>query len=468
MASALCLPAHYNTDLSMTRLLLLFLLAVPTAITAQDRSAEVADSLARDYVARGEAPSVAVALVRGADTVLFTAHGSADLEHDVAATTASVYRIGSVTKQFTAVAVMQLMEQGKLTLDDSIATHIDSLPAAWRGVTVRQLLNHTSGIPSYTDLGSEWQSRWGESMRPAQLLELTADRPMDFAPGSDWKYDNTGYVLLGMLVEKLAGRSWGSDLTARLTKPLGMTDTRNCLGVAVVPHRVRGYEKLGNGWINTPYLSMTQPYAAGAMCSSIGDMVRWNRALHTGQLLSAESYAMMITPTGAATESQYGFALVVDSVAGHAMITHGGGINGFLTANAWIPGAQLSVTVLTNAGSGDPATLLRNLVLAALGAPLSVAELAMPLDQESRSLYIGEYQLTIGGAARKFTIAAADNGITGQLQGQGPIPLVHLGDHTFGAEFDPSLRLTFTIEDGRATKVVLRQRGARFEGQRAR
>lgn len=356
---------------------LLLLTLFPPAIAAQALPTpvavrRVADSLAKAFVANGGAPSVAIAVVRGRDTLAFGAWGTADLENGVAATPRSVYRVGSVTKQFTAAAVMQLMEQGKVRLDDSIGSHLATLPPAWRGVTVRQLLNHTSGIPSYTDLGEPWFRRFGEAMSTDTLVALTAALPLRFPPGTKWSYNNTGYVLLGMLIEKLTGRSWAEDLRERFAKPLGLEDTQNCLTEPLIPRRAHGYERGKDGWMNTQFLHMSQPYAAGAVCSTIGDMVRWNRALHGGQVVSAESYALMTTPAGAAAQGAlpYGFGLGRVTMGERVVITHGGGIPGFITANSWIPSLQLSITVLTNSGSAKSDDLLRMLARAAVGAPL--------------------------------------------------------------------------------------------------
>lgn len=428
----------------------------------------IADSLAQAFVASGSSPSVAIGLVRGVDTIEMKAWGLADIEQNVSATEHSVYRIGSVTKQFTAAAIMQLVEQGKVRLDDSIATYLPVLPLLWHQVTVRQLLNHTSGIPSYTSLGPKWRRRWGEEMTPDTLIALTAGDTMWFAPGSNWRYDNTGYVVLGMLIEKITGRSWGTDMTERFFKPLGLTDTRECLVTPIIPRRARGYEKDGEAWENTAYLAMSQPYAAGSLCSTVGDLARWNRALHTGHVVASASYALMTTPEGAADKSspRYGFGLIPDTLAGRPIITHGGGIHGFITGNAWVPSVQLSVTVLTNSGSAHADDLLAQLVRAALGVPLSQPPKTVPLARAERTRYAGIYSLALPEGARDFTIAEQGDGLTGQLSGQGAIPLIYYGNHTFGASFDPSLRLIFTIEADRATKLMLLQGGGQFEGTR--
>lgn len=449
------------------------LLLLPAALAAQDLPSvatvhHLADSLARDFVATGGAPSVAIGLVRGNDTILLAAYGKSDLENDVAATAHSVYRIGSVTKQFTSSAVMQLVEQGKVKLGDSVGTYLTTLPASWRGITVRLLLNHTSGIPSYTDLGAPWRKRWGEEMTPDTIIALVATKAMDFPAGTKWSYNNTGYIILGMLIEKITGHTWADDLDSRFVKPLGLTDTRNCPTEALIPRRAHGYEKNDDGtWGNTPFLAMSQPYAAGAMCSTVGDLVRWNRALHTGKVVSASSYAAMTTPEGAANATpRYGFGLMRDSIAGRDAVIHGGGINGFITANAWLPSAELSVTVLTNSGSAKSGTLMLKLARAAVGVPLETPVVARVLPEAERGQYLGVYALELPGGARDFAVTADSAGLVGQLAGQGPNPMSYLGDRVFGVSFDSTVRITFTIEGDRATSFVLAQQGARYTAKR--
>jgi D-alanyl-D-alanine carboxypeptidase len=457
----------------MRHLIAAIVVSLPAALPAQTLPAattvsRVVDSLGAAFVAGNRAPSVAIAVVRGRDTIALKAWGLADVEQEVSATARSVYRIGSVTKQFTAAAVLQLAQQGKLRLDDSIATHLAGLPAPWRRVTVRQLLNHTSGIPSYTDVGERWRRRWGEEMTPDSLLAFTASDTMWFAPGTQWRYDNTGYVLLGMLIEKISGRKWGMDLTERFAKPLGLTDTRDCQNEPIIPRRVRGYENEGNGWINTPYLAMSQPFSAGAMCSTVGDLARWNRALHTGKVVSPALYTLMITPEGAAAKNAfaYGFGLGRDTIAGQPVITHGGGIHGFISGNAWVPGSELSVTVLTNSGGAPAGELLKQLVRAALGVPLERRPPLVPLSAAERGRYVGVYSLALPNGARDFTIADAGDHLTAQLAGQEAIAILHFGNHTFGADFDPTIRLVFTLEGSTATKLILHQGGGDFPGVR--
>ena len=392
--------------------------------------------------------------------------GTADLENNVPATAQSVYRIGSVTKQFTAAAVMQLVEQHKIQLDDSIGTYLRTLPSAWRGVTVRELLNHTSGIPSYTDIGERWVRRWGEEMSPDTLVALTASDSMWFKPGTKWRYDNSGYVVLGMLVEKLSGKSWADNVIDRFAKPLGLNNTGNCATSPIIPHRVHGYQLNSGSWENATYLAMSQPYAAGALCSTVGDLAKWDYDLGTGKVVSAASYAQMTTPTGAAMASHYGFGLEQSALADHVMITHNGGINGFVASNSWFPADQLAVVVLTNSEAAKADALMLQVARAALGVPLLQGHKRVALTAEQLARYVGVYSLKLGGTPRDFTVSVRDGTLYAQLAGQSASAVIPYGNDSFGASFDPDAILTFYFTDGKATKVVLNQNGGTFEGLR--
>jgi len=429
--------------------------------------ARTVDSLAKDFVATHGAPAVSIGVFRGGDTLALGGWGKADIENDVAATPRSVYRIGSITKQFTSAAVMKLVEGGTVKLDDSIGTYLPALPAAWRGVTVKELLNHTSGIPSYTDVGPRWQRRWGEEMTPDTLVALTANDPMWFKAGSSWRYDNSGYVVLGMLIEKVVGHPWAQEINERFAKPLGLPDTRNCPTGDIIMRRASGYEPGPNGtFTNSVYLAMSQPYAAGAMCSTVVDLGRWNRALATGKVVSPESYKLMTTPTGAATTAKYGFGLGRDTMATHTVISHGGGIPGFITANAYFPDEDISITVLTNSGAARSDRLLAQVARATFGVPLKRQPPRVAISAADRARYVGVYALQLGGTPRDFTIFEKDGELYSQLQGQGPIALIPFGNHVFGVDFDPDLRVTFTVENGKATKMALLQNGRTSEGVR--
>ncbi|TMI76533.1 MAG: beta-lactamase family protein [Bacillati bacterium ANGP1] len=197
--------AHYLLPLAL--LFVPEIGAIAQARPAANRVRTIVDSLAHAYLDARRSPGLSIEVVRGRDTLVRAGYGFADLEQRVAASPSTLYEIGSITKQFTAAAVMRLVEAGRLRLDDSIAAYLGDLPLPWRRVSVRQLLNHTSGIPSMTDIGERWVRRWREDMPTDSLVALTARDSMWFAPGTNWRYDNTGYLLLGILLDRVTGET---------------------------------------------------------------------------------------------------------------------------------------------------------------------------------------------------------------------------------------------------------------------
>jgi D-alanyl-D-alanine carboxypeptidase len=447
---------------------------VPIAASAQRPSraalASTVDSLVANALAEGPVAGMSVAVVRGKDTVVMKGYGFADVENDVPATAQTVYRIGSITKQFTAAAVMQLVEQNKLALDDSIGKHLPTIPAGWRGVSLRQLLNHTSGIPSYTSAGPRWTTRMRVDLPHDTLIGIVAGDSMDFAPGSQWRYNNTGYYLLGMLVERITGRSYADDVRERLAAPLRLRATMYCEIRPIIKRRAQGYQ-VGpdDKLVNAEPLSMTQPFAAGALCSTVGDLVAWQRALAAGRVVKPASYAAMTTPEGVAVGSHYGFGLASETVEGRARVQHGGGINGFNSMLIYFPADTLSIAVLGNTNGPWVDRIANNIARAALGLPLTASPprlLDLATTAEERARFAGTYSLKLpNGRTLTLRVFERDGKLLAQGDGQNEIPLRYQGNSTFGASFDRSMRLTFAPGTP-SPKLTLLQGGATIEGPR--
>jgi D-alanyl-D-alanine carboxypeptidase len=451
-------------------------LAQDAGRTAADRPRVVRtiDSLATAALRDGPIAGLSVAVVRGSDTLVMKGYGYADLEHDVAATAHTVYRIGSITKEFTAAAVMQLVEQGRIGLDDSLAKHLPDVPAAWRPVTIRQLLNHTSGIRSYTSAGPKWAAVRRLDMSPDSILGLVRGDTLDFAPGTRWLYNNSGYMLLGLVIEKVSGRPYGEYVTERLFTPLGLSSTLYCESRPLIKHRADGYEPVGNRFVNAEFLSMTHPFSAGALCSSVRDLVKWQRALAGGRVVSAASYGRMSTPdtVRGGRRLNYGFGLMADTLGSHRMVYHGGGINGFVSDAAHFAEDSLTVVVLSNTLPSNPAALGRNIARAVLGIPL-VAPRArprdLPLTAQERARYLGTYTLKLpNGNTLALRVFEQDGLLLSQATNQPTIRLYSQGNHAFSVDFDPNARLTFTVEGDRATRLTLLQGGASMVGERVK
>lgn len=444
-------------------------------VHAQQRPSRAAlqrtvDSLAANALADGPVAGMSVAVVRGKDTIVMKGYGLADVENEVPATAQTVYRIGSITKQFTAGAVLQLIEQNRLSLDDTIGKFLPTIPAPWRGVPIRQLLNHTSGIPSYTSAGPRWFSKMRLDLSHDSLLAIIAADSMDFARGSQWRYNNTGYYLLGMLIEKVTGRSYAEVVRDQLVTPLGLRATMYCETRALIKRRAQGYqptpdEKL----VNADPLSMNQPFAAGALCSTVGDLVAWQRALAAGRVVKSSSYAAMTTPEGVAKGRGYGYGLSVDTLGGRSRVQHGGGINGFNSMLQYYPSDTLSIAVLVNTNGPWADRVANNIARAALGVPLvaSPARLAeLATTAEERARFAGTYRLVLpNGRTLNLRVFERDGKLMAQGDGQGEIPLLYQGNSTFGASFDRSMRLTFAPGTP-APRITLLQGGATIDGPR--
>lgn len=325
-----------------------------------DPDAELAariDALVEQHLEDAPAASAAVAVVRGADTVVLRGYGYADVASRRLAGPDTRYEIGSITKQFTAAAILRLAEERRLSLDDDVSRWVPQFPLQGRRVTLRQLLNHTSGIRSYTS-DPEAARFWSREVPPDSIIAVVANDPFDFEPGSAWRYNNTGYVLLGMVIERVTGQSYATYLDEQFFRPLGLTRTRYC------PARetrdtsyARGYSSYGSGSFQAAmHISMSHAYAAGALCSTARDLVKWQRALHGGLVLSASSYQAMVTPeslTGGGSLT-YGYGLFVGMLGPYEMLQHGGGIPGFTTFQLYVPERTLSVVVLTNTDARAP------------------------------------------------------------------------------------------------------------------
>jgi len=347
--------------------------AGPSSTEAQqaDRARVVAvlDSLARAHAADSLVAGVAVAVVLRGDTLLLGGYGLADLEWEVPMATDAVFEIGSVTKQFTAAAVLRLVEEGKLDLEADLTTYLPDYDTQGRRIPLRRLLDHTSGIKGYTEMPvfGEYMVR---SLPRDSLVARFEAVPLEFEPGTVLIYNNSAYFLLGLIVEKVSGEPYEEYVERRLFQPLGMSRSSYCDQDAVVTRRAHGYDQGPGGLQQKRYLDHTWPYAAGSLCSTAGDLVRWNQALHGGEVLSAASYQDMTTPDPLVdgTPVRYAMGLMVFDDNGRRAITHGGGINGFLSDAWYYLDEDLTVVVLQNsAGRRGPGQLARGLVEAVIG-----------------------------------------------------------------------------------------------------
>ncbi|HEY4215566.1 MAG TPA: serine hydrolase domain-containing protein, partial [Gemmatimonadaceae bacterium] len=426
------------------------------------------------------APSAAFAVIRGTDTLAYGAYGLANVDASRAPTATTIYEIGSNTKQFTSAGIMKLVEQGKVKLDDDLSKYVPQFPLHGMHVSIRQLLTHTSGIHDYTS-SPAWQKVWNDVLSPDAIIKFVAADSFDFAPGTAYRYDNTGYVLLGMVIEKVTGQKYAHYVDAQFFKPLGLKQTSYCPSKTSDPAFALGYSKGANGaTTRAQFMDLSQPFAAGALCSTVGDFAKWQRALASGRVVSPASYALMSTADtlNSGRKINYGFGLVPGVIDGHKTVSHTGGIPGFATAAAYVADDSLSVVVFTNYDRESPQRLVQNLLRVAYGeepmrAPpprgAAATQAAAPsLSPADRDAILGNYTLQLpGGQALPIKFFLDGARLMAQAQGQDANEIRYLGNYSFGVAFDPALRFTFTIEGGKATKVTLLQGGGTIEGPRA-
>ena len=316
-------------------------------VTAQPlRADDLAEALTKHMAAAAEKDgfSGSVLVTKDGQPLLSQGYGFANREYEIRNTPQTKFRIGSVTKQFTAMAVMILQERGKLKVDDPISKYLDDAPQAWDGITIHHLLCHTSGIPSYTGF-PQMMSR---TVRlPATVDEVIAtfkDKTLEFQPGEQFAYSNSGYHVLGKIIEKASGQDYETFLREAILQPLELNDTGYDHAATLLPRRASGYSRTPKGLTNAPYIDMSWPYAAGAIYSTVEDLARWDQALSSGKLVGPESYQAMYTPV----KQNYGYGWTIRQRDGHQEISHNGGIHGFSSSLVRYPADKVCVVVLSN------------------------------------------------------------------------------------------------------------------------
>ena len=353
--------------------LCLALLLAPMASLARgvaEVPTEAVDDLMRRHIQSRHIPAASVAVVSQGRLLLARGYGTADLESGADADEHTVYELASITKQFTAAAVLLLAEEGKISLDDRITRVLEGLPEAWEAVTVRHLLQHTSGIASNAALPELVDEKdYGQR----EFIDIVAGRPLDFEPGTQWAYSNTGYFLLGMLIEKTSGLPYGEFLAQRIFHPLGMASTRMNDRGLVIPRRAAGYALDKAELRNDLRVSPTQSYAGGGLVTTVVDLARWEAALCQKRLLQPSSYDLMLQAASLSDGQSrpYGLGVQLSPYRGHQRVWHGGGIPGFDTYMVRFVKDGLTVIVLTNlnrAGSDHIAHGVAELYLPSLKA----------------------------------------------------------------------------------------------------
>jgi len=427
--------------------LIAILLLAATSKSTHGVAAQI-DRMMNEAIRGGPAAGATIAVVKGGQTIIAKGYGYANVELEAAASADTVYHIDSITKHLTAAAILQLAEQKKLSLDDSVTAYVPQLPPSWKNVRIRHLLNHTSGSESYTSL-PDWGPQERLDMSHDAILALVRDAPFHFEPGASWRYNNTGFYLLGMVIEKVTGRPYAEAMRQRIFEPLGMDATRSCGFRGVVKQRASGYEVDHGKLVNAEPMSWDAPFAGGGLCSTVLDLVRFERALEDHRIFGDSMLTMMRTPTmlsdGIAVD--YGFGTRLGNLGGHRIVGHTGNGGGFRNVFERFPDDDLTIVVLTNADGGAvrPAIIATRIARLVLGIPEEPMR-DLPLSAADAAPFLGTFESDEG----TVTTFPRDGGIGFRPAGADIplIPLHYQGGKTFA--ISPDERLRMTTKDGKA------------------
>jgi D-alanyl-D-alanine carboxypeptidase len=409
--------------LALTLPALPVLAASPDPALAQHLDAVISANYAPD------APGATVIVVKDGKTLLRKGYGLADVANKRPLTPETVMRLGSVTKQFTAAAILLLEEKGKLKTGDDIRIYLPDFPDKGKKITIEHLLTHTSGIVNNTNKPA-FLTDMAKDFTLAQLIATFKDDPLEFDPGSRFAYSNSGYILLGAIIEKASGQPYDQYLAQHIFTPLGMTHTAYEGHERTSGVKALGYRAEGDTYVPALPISMTQPYAAGALVSNVDDLARWDAAIASGKLLTAATWQKAFTPytltagPNAGTQTDYGAGWSINKLYGMPMINHSGGIPGFMTHVLRLPSEHVYVAVLENADSGavPPNEVAGPAALLAMGKPYHEhKEIALPAAQLDP--YAGVYNMKQTDHDANVTFRRAGDHLTMQWPGSRVVSL---------------------------------------------
>ena len=437
--------------------------AIATAQTLPADLGQRVEALADKTLSRPVA-GISIAIARDGQVVFARGYGMANLDHSVAVTPETVFHIASISKNILTGVVLQLVDEGKLNLDDDVTKYVPEAPTHGQKVTVRQLLNHTSGIYSFTSL-PEAEANERLDLTHEQVLALFKDKPFDFEPGTAWRYDNSGFYLAGMIVERITKQEYGAYVREHIFRPLGMKSAQMCDARMVVPHLASGYDRDHGALVNAAFITWKLPFAAGAICATATDVAKWQTALDAGRVLSASSLRLMRTPTRLAdgTLIDYGLGTRLGTLEGHRVLGHTGGGGGFAAALTSFPDDHLTVVVVVNTGNGAnlPLSLAAAIARLMLGLPeKNLRDLPVP-QQELATMAPGTFisdEGTVENFARDGKLFFRDQ--PSRAEG----PLLRQSENVYAV--NENTEVHFVIRDGRAAWGIVYTGGLMMDAVR--
>ena len=426
--------------------------------------AESIDATVMQYYKPNE-PGATIIVTRDGEIVFRKAYGMACIAKQQLMTPETTLRLGSITKQFTAISILMLAEKGQLSVSDKIMQFLPDYPAQAEQITIEHLLTHTSGIVSFTEK-NDFDTNIFKEVAVATMIDSFKDDPLEFKPGTAFSYNNSGYYLLGAIIEKISGMSYARFVQQHIFMPLGMNSTYY-EGYELSPQRMAaGHTYSGSTFIPCDVISVSQVYAAGGLVSNVNDMAVWDDAVASGKLISAASWARAFTPYTLADGStcEYGYGWEIGTLQQRPMLAHGGGITGFMTFALRLPEDKLFAAVLSNADFGivDPEYITHKIAAIAIGKPLIDFEV-IKLDTHVLDNYVGSYSIN---SSRKFLFWREADQLFFQSTG-GDVTPVYAHSVTGFFIKNTLIHMDFVSDaTGKVIKVVVHEHGEAKENLR--
>ncbi|WP_343558921.1 serine hydrolase domain-containing protein [Sphingobacterium sp.] len=341
-------------------LVFFFFILFSTFSVAQSFESKV-DSIILSTFSMEDNPGAVFLVSKQGVPIYKKAFGKANLELGVEMTTANVFQIGSMTKQFTAIAILLLSKQGKLSVEDPIAKYIPDYPNG-KNITIRHLLNHTSGIKDFTKMKTISTIAQKE-MTPQMMVDFFKNEPVDFKPGEKFEYNNSGYVLLGYIIELTSGLTYQEYIEQNIFKKIGMSNSYYASDRSVIKNRAYGYHLKKTGYVNKTVINFSVPYSSGALMSTVDDMLKWQNALKNHVLLGASDLASAFQKNklNSGEEVDYGFGWHLKNINGMPTMEHGGSVFGFKSMAVYIPDKDIYVIGLSNCDCHSPTDITREI-----------------------------------------------------------------------------------------------------------
>jgi len=407
------------------------------------------------------APGASVLIAKDGKAIYKKAVGMANLELNVPLSTDHVFEIGSITKQFTAVSILMLEEQGKLKIEDDITKFIPDYPTHGKTITIHHLLNHTSGIKSYTSMPSFIKNARTD-MTPTELIDVFKNEPMDFDPGEKFLYNNSGYILLGHIIEVVSEQSYAEFIQDHIFSKLGMKSSYYGSMKKIIKNRAYGYQDR-NGFVNADYLSLTLPYAAGSIMSTVDDLLIWQNAISANKLIKRSSLEKAINGStlNNGEKIPYGYGWSKGSVNGSDTYEHSGGIFGYVTNGIFLPKENMYVIALSNCDCSNVGEMSTKIAAMAIGKPFPSIKDAITLSDDKLKKWIGAYEFE-DGAVRFIT--QDGNQLKSQREGSDVFNIYALSDDHFIFE-EGTISYQFGINGDGSKHVVMKSNGNESKGK---